>query len=573
MARSKKKKAQRVQRAASAVTNNPGPAGGGQSMKSAEVARRARQCLQERPALEAHHRDAIRDANLQIDRAKSALRRLHIQIAQEYEMESQREAQINQDREVEAQRRQEQMDRDREHDTEMRRRREQSAHDRARFSRARSQQAQSARDRDRDHDVEMRRRQGQSAHARARFSRAKSHNPSRQASRPPNRPDRRHIELADPSAQSKGTESTDRTQNEVPKQPHIGTLFSASRFADVLQRQNEALRTEGSLLSLERPEDPALGFDSAALRVMESIGFNGDAFRTLEEDTTVSVGAARQAQPTAPNVSPMRRDDEPRKVASRFGEPQKPIPGCERIVWVRPQPEAIANYISSHERSLEDIYRDHPEKKLRGLEPETLGLVGNTVHQIAQEAANNWLKMACPGTRWNDGIINVEGIYDFNAPELDYTILDRSLSLQDTKKTVMSLLVDLRALVQDGKTMTSLSLARAFDQSTVICRVVKDNKRRVLLEKAKQEVEWLPVGLDCKKLNIQRRAMQRLREAHEKIRKNHNLAFYSEHMKRHHENEAEIQVLDGALIEFQESRLEVRIELLKTVKQLLQATA
>lgn len=148
---------------------------------------------------------------------------------------------------------------------------------------------------------------------------------------------------------------------------------------------------------------------------------------------------------------------------------------------------------------------------------------------------------------------------DFNAPELDYTILDRSRSLQDTKKTVMSLLVDLRALVQDGKTMTSLSLARAFDQSSVICRVVKDNKRRVLLEKAKQEVEWLPVGLDCKKLDIQRRAMQRLRETHEKIRENHNFAFYSEHMKRHHENEAEIQVLDGALIEFQESHLQVRV--------------
>lgn len=428
MARSKKKKPERVRRAASAATNNPGPADGGQSMKSADVARRARQCLQERPALEARHRDAIRDTNLQINRAKSALRRLHIQIAQEYEMESQQEAQINQDREAEAQRRQEQMDRDREHDTEIRRRREQSAHDRARFSRAQSQQAQSARDRDRDHDAEMRRRQEQSAYARARFSRAKSHNPSRQASRPPNRPDRRHIELAGPSAQSKGTESTDRTQNEVPKQvrirldvssvfldsngsqPQIGTLPSASRFADVLQRQNEALRTEGSLLSLERLQDPALGFDSAALRVMESIGFNGDAFRTLEKDTTVSVGAARQTQPTAPNASPMRRDDEPRKVASRFGEPQKPIAGFERIVWVKPQPEAIANYISSNERSLEDIYRDHPEKKLRGLEPETLGLVGTTVHQIAQEAANNWLKVACPGTRWNDSIINVEGI-------------------------------------------------------------------------------------------------------------------------------------------------------------------
>lgn len=123
----------------------------------------------------------------------------------------------------------------------------------------------------------------------------------------------------------------------------------------------------------------------------------------------------------------------------------------------------------------------------------------------------------------------------------------------------MSLLVDLRALVQDGKTMTSLNLARAFDQSSVICQVVKDNKRRVLIKKAKQKVEWLPVGLDCKKLDIQRRAMQRLRETHEKIRKNHNLAFYSEHMKRHHENEAEIQVMDGALVEFQEYRLEFSV--------------
>lgn len=429
MVRSKKKKAEAAaQRAASAATNNPGPARGGQSIHTADVSRRARECLQERPALDARHRYAIRDANVQINRARSELRRLHLQIIQEYEMESQREAQIDRDREAEAQRQQEQVDRDREHAAEMRIRREQSACDRARISRARSQQVQSARDRDRDHDAEMQRRREQSAHARARFSRATSRNPSRQASRPPNRPDRQHITI-EASAQSKEPESTDRTHNEVPKQvrirsdassvflnsnenqqPHIGTLPSASRFADVLQRQNEALRTEGLLLSRERTQDPALGFDAAALRVMESIGFNGDAFRTLEEDATVSVSAARPVQPTAPNVSPMRRDNKPSKVASRFGEPQKPIPGFERIMWVRPQPEAIANYISSNERSLEDIYRDHPEKKLRGLEPETLGLVGTTVHQIAQEAAQNWLKLACPGTRWNDSIINVDGI-------------------------------------------------------------------------------------------------------------------------------------------------------------------
>lgn len=430
MVRSKKKKAEAAaQRAASAATNNPGLARGGQSIIMADVSRRAHACLQERPALDARYRDAIRDATAQINRARSELRRLHLQIVQEYEMESQREAQIDRDREAEAQRQQEQVDRDREHAAEMRIRREQSAYDRARTSRARSQQVQSARDRDRDHDAEMRRRREQSAHARARFPRATSRNPSRQASRPPNRPDRHHTKIEGPSAQSKETKSTDRTQNEVPKQvrirsdvslvflnsnenqqPHIGTLPSASRFADVLQRQNEALRTEGLLLSRERTQDPALKFDAAALRVMESIGFNGDAFRTLEEDATVSVSAARPAQPTAHNVSPMRRDDEPRKVASRFGEPQKPIPGFERIMWVRPQPEAIANYVSSNERSLEDIYRDHPEKKLRGLEPETLGLVGTTVHQIAQEAANNWLKLACPGTRWNDSIINVDGI-------------------------------------------------------------------------------------------------------------------------------------------------------------------
>ncbi|ETS82763.1 hypothetical protein PFICI_04639 [Pestalotiopsis fici W106-1] len=323
-----------------------------------------------------------------------------------------------------------------------------------------------------------------------------------------------------------------------------------------------------------------LAFDAAALQTMEQIGFNSESFRDLQQGLTPLIKLEQQTQylPSKNDSSSLHRAGilsgaQATKPATTFGAPSKPLPGLQRVAWTTANPEAIANLGLIKNKSLEDLYQEYPEKRLRGIEPETLCVVANTVHQVAKEAANTWLKSACPGTRWNDSIVNVEGLYDFNASELDYTILDRSLCLQVVKKTVISQLGGLRAFIHDTKIMTPLNLLRVIDQSVAICQNVKDNKRRILLEKAKQKLEWLPVGLDCKKLDIHRRANQGLREAHTRVQGEEDLSLYSEHMKRFNEAHAETQVLDRALVEFQEHRLMYLIEIFRTLQQLLEASA
>ncbi|KAH8201293.1 hypothetical protein TruAng_004537 [Truncatella angustata] len=260
------------------------------------------------------------------------------------------------------------------------------------------------------------------------------------------------------------------------------------------------------------------------------------------------------------------------KSTAIFGHPQIPAPGFDRVFWVSQDAEILANWKQPwSERSLEDLYQDHPEKRLRSIEPSTLGLVAKTALQIADEAANNWLTSFCPGTKWSDSIINVDNIYDFTASEPDYTILAKAVSLQGVKEAIASLLLSSKTMVRDAKSMTPLILARVMDQSVAVCQVAKDDKRRVLLETTKAKVEWLPVALDCKRLGIQRRAIKSLEEHQARVWNEPAHANPSKQAGRRVKGET--MVLDRALAEFQEYRLDFLVEMYRTLRQLLEATA
>jgi hypothetical protein len=202
------------------------------------------------------------------------------------------------------------------------------------------------------------------------------------------------------------------------------------------------------------------------------------------------------------------------------------------------------------------------------MEPETLNLVAQTIQQVADEAANDWLKSSCPKTSWKDKEVCVEALYDFSAPQPDYTILHRAPNLQRTKQTVTTLLRNSRATYRNAKFMTPLTLVHMINQCISVCHVVNDLKRKVLLGKAKEKIEWLPVGLDCKKLDIYRRAAKEL-EQHQIRGRNEDVAT----RLNTNTQRREVDILDQALLEFQEHRLEFVNEMLRTLKQVLEATA
>jgi hypothetical protein len=218
------------------------------------------------------------------------------------------------------------------------------------------------------------------------------------------------------------------------------------------------------------------------------------------------------------------------------------------------------------ERSIQDIYLENPEKRLRSIEPSTLYLVAQTIQQIADEAANDWHKATFPGMKWSDAIIadnsddaSSIGTVDINA-------------LNSRDYVIAPLLRASKAMVSKNRTISMLALCRIVDQCIAICRLVSDNRRQFLLQKAKEKIEWLPVGLDCKKLDIQRRAIRDIDALHENTRRKHVFTTNTE-IIRSACVEAEINILDQSLVEFQEHRLEFLIDMFQTLKQLLGATA
>jgi hypothetical protein len=118
--------------------------------------------------------------------------------------------------------------------------------------------------------------------------------------------------------------------------------------------------------------------------------------------------------------------------------------------------------------------------------------------------------------------------------------------------------------------MTSLPLVRVIDESIITCQTVKDNMRQVLLEGTKEKIEWLPVSLDCKKLEIQRHSTRKLEEHYRSIRR--DLAQALPARQAQTLRESEVDTLDCAWMEFQEHRLAFMVEMLKALKQLLEAT-
>lgn len=172
-----------------------------------------------------------------------------------------------------------------------------------------------------------------------------------------------------------------------------------------------------------RLKQEPLAFDAAALQTIERVGPNSRPFRDLPRGLTPLIKREEQTPKTSVirglisfNQAELYNNQEAQKPLITFGLPSVPLPVLQRTAWTNAKPKTAVNSISGEDRSLEDLYRDYPEKRLRGIEPETFGLVADTVHQVAREAADNWLQSACPGTRWNDSIVNVEGLCKYNGP-------------------------------------------------------------------------------------------------------------------------------------------------------------
>ncbi|KAI1083546.1 hypothetical protein F5B20DRAFT_595523 [Whalleya microplaca] len=315
---------------------------------------------------------------------------------------------------------------------------------------------------------------------------------------------------------------------------------------------------------------------SAYAKSAKMLGFDGFSGTDVENRPAWSQDSANNAcnrSERADRVGKMKQR-KPHEAFGQFGHPSPQDYRFKDLVWTR-KPELAT---SSTERTLEDLYRDYPEKRLKGIQQNTLDLTANVVLQVTNEAAMQWLQKWCPSMAW-------QKIFDHIRPDVttnevaganQFVVPKEALDLKGVEITVAEVFRKCHAIVAEPRPVQLTNLVELIDHCFFLCDILKDENRKSLFGTVKDMVHWLPVGLDCKKLDILQKARHRLQElnsicsAAEKDGKLRQELKKADRVRFRRERENEI--LEQALADFEEHKVAFRVELLKQLKMLLDST-
>ncbi|RYP71818.1 hypothetical protein DL769_004624 [Monosporascus sp. CRB-8-3] len=248
------------------------------------------------------------------------------------------------------------------------------------------------------------------------------------------------------------------------------------------------------------------------------------------------------------------------------------------------------------ERCLEDLYRDYPDKKLRGIHQEAIDSAFNALEQVAKEAAYKWISTWHPALKWSDVIASIMSREPVNheaheRPEPSILKLtpisletkgkgkkrDDLVSTHDTT-TLTDLFRKCVAKPADPFPAQLTNVKRTLNHCIELCRALRDAKRKVLLEKFGEKLAWISSGLDFRKNEAHKTAAEKLRENNAKYRvlqvpeKNLTLTLAGRGLGCERK-QAERQILDEAIRAFECHRAAAKVELLKTLDMLTTCSA
>ncbi|RYP25194.1 hypothetical protein DL765_000075 [Monosporascus sp. GIB2] len=270
-----------------------------------------------------------------------------------------------------------------------------------------------------------------------------------------------------------------------------------------------------------------------------------------------------------------------------------PGPMMEAFTNPKPQPDALTKF---GERCLEDLYRDYPDKKLRGIQKEAIDSVFNALEQVAKEAAYKWISTWHPVMNWNDIIASImprEPTYDEaherpEAPILNPTPMSPGAKSKGKKRDDlvspynMTTLADLFrkcvAKPAESSPAQMTDVKRVLGHCIELCRALRDGKRTVLLEKFGEKLAWISSGLDFRRIEAHKAAAEKLRQNNARCRvvqvpeKNLTLTLAGRRLERERKH-AERQILDETARAFECHRTAAKVELLKTLDVLLTCSA
>ncbi|KAI0541263.1 hypothetical protein GGR58DRAFT_498338 [Xylaria digitata] len=247
---------------------------------------------------------------------------------------------------------------------------------------------------------------------------------------------------------------------------------------------------------------------------------------------------------------------------TRFGEPSPRRRSPEKPPRVRSD-VGMAEAMPRTERSLEDLYDEHPEKRLQGgMDPSTMNLAAKVVLQMINEAGYQWLNKWCPHIDLREVF---EAIYigdkETELSNKRFNVPPEAIDTSIMKTSLIELYQ--RCRQNDSGDVDFPKLMKLIDDGVVFLRALRDNKFKALLQETRSTFQWIPIGLDAKKSPILKRAKSELEELNKKYTTGtSNGKVDSEALGQTRRSE-ELTILDTALVDFDTHRRTFENEMLE----------
>ncbi|KAI1809466.1 hypothetical protein GGS20DRAFT_297801 [Poronia punctata] len=259
-------------------------------------------------------------------------------------------------------------------------------------------------------------------------------------------------------------------------------------------------RTTGMLSfeSLARV-DPPFPFDFGKKKVAEQpvvAPFTRSA-RCANKDRA-GKGGALQVPAAPPPPPPPPPPAAPAKKSSHKGGKVGAVKG--------PQPTII------HNRSLDDLFRRYPDKKLQtSLDPRALNTAREVVIQMVNEATIEWLAKWCPGLRL-DKINSIHSQGDSFAIE-NYSLPPEALDLAHMRNTLADMFRKCHDMhPKAAGDITISTLLDLMDLCLNFMGVLRDHRRQQNLRETTSIFQGIPVCLNAKKTLVVYEATRKLRK-------------------------------------------------------------
>ncbi|RYP41060.1 hypothetical protein DL767_001221 [Monosporascus sp. MG133] len=215
-------------------------------------------------------------------------------------------------------------------------------------------------------------------------------------------------------------------------------------------------------------------------------------------------------------------------------------------------------------RSLDTLYEDNPGTALGHVKQTTLELSATVIQQVAEEAAFEWLRCWCPSVDWAD-VIHQEGRRSGIGAQIS---IPREAAVGNDSLSMPELLRKCRRVCKEAEGPIEVNVIETVGNAIQFCRVLKDEKRRVSLEKAENEIRAISSSLDIRAAGVKRRVSEELEAFNKSVQKGIPTYFQSPSFRQVKER----AILDEAQRDFEKFRETSSMKLLGVLKQLLDSS-